>query len=477
MPPAAKSQARAEGTIETLPSGSLRVKVYSGRDPLTKRAIHLTEVVKPGPRQAREAETVRRRLLGERDARRHPVTTATIDTLMSRVFDDGPPPEGISASTLVMYKSKIKNHIKPVIGHLTVATFAEPEIIGSFTAELKRCDTHCDRHPRTDHRTPRTHECDARCKPHRCKPLGASAIRSTFAVLSVAYAKAERWKWITHNPITEVELPSLPAARPVPPAAAQAARILDEAWRDPSWGLLIWLKVRTGARRGELCALLLTDIEIGESDHDPVTVGIDKAVAKTEDGWVEHSTKPHQHRRIALDPAVDGPIIRAYVRRLHREAAERETPLAPRARFFSPSPDHGTFLTPDSVSRRYSKMCGRIGLDTSIKRLRVFNATELIAAGVTGPRLPAPPEWIERLEGTEDRPAVPEEPSEQYEKIAADLAGAIRAGLLPSGAELPSMKTLAERYRVAVSTVHRAIDLLKRDGLAKAGRGVRASVT
>jgi len=40
---------RQRGEIETLPSGSLRVRVYAGIDPVTKKKHYLTETVQAGP--------------------------------------------------------------------------------------------------------------------------------------------------------------------------------------------------------------------------------------------------------------------------------------------------------------------------------------------------------------------------------------------------------------------------------------------
>jgi LacI family xylobiose transport system transcriptional regulator len=58
-----RSQTRGE--IETLPSGSLRVRVYVGIDPVTKKRRHLQETVAAGPDAMHEAEVVRARLLQE----------------------------------------------------------------------------------------------------------------------------------------------------------------------------------------------------------------------------------------------------------------------------------------------------------------------------------------------------------------------------------------------------------------------------
>jgi hypothetical protein len=47
---------RTRGSIDELPSGALRVRVYAGRDPLTKRDHYLTEVIPAGPKAAAAAE-------------------------------------------------------------------------------------------------------------------------------------------------------------------------------------------------------------------------------------------------------------------------------------------------------------------------------------------------------------------------------------------------------------------------------------
>jgi len=65
---------RARGEIEKLRSGSLRVRVYAGVDPVSKKRQYLVRTVPAGPGAARQAEEVRAGLLREaaerRDARR-----------------------------------------------------------------------------------------------------------------------------------------------------------------------------------------------------------------------------------------------------------------------------------------------------------------------------------------------------------------------------------------------------------------------
>jgi hypothetical protein len=87
MTSAAKPRKRVRGEIEALPSGSYRVRVYAGLDPITKKPHHLTEVVPAGPKAAKQAEKVRTRLLSEVDEQRSARTNATVDQLLDRYLD------------------------------------------------------------------------------------------------------------------------------------------------------------------------------------------------------------------------------------------------------------------------------------------------------------------------------------------------------------------------------------------------------
>jgi hypothetical protein len=86
------SPKRARGEIEDLASGALRVKVYAGIDPITKRRLYLRETVPAGPHARRQAERVRTRLLNEVYERRNPRTDATVAQLIDRHITETPHP-------------------------------------------------------------------------------------------------------------------------------------------------------------------------------------------------------------------------------------------------------------------------------------------------------------------------------------------------------------------------------------------------
>lgn len=63
-----------EPAVDVLPSGTLRVRVYPGVDPISKREIYLTETVRAKPNAEREAKKVRTRLPNQVNERRNPRT-------------------------------------------------------------------------------------------------------------------------------------------------------------------------------------------------------------------------------------------------------------------------------------------------------------------------------------------------------------------------------------------------------------------
>jgi integrase len=106
-------------------------------------------------------------------------------------------------------------------------------------------------------------------------------------ILSGAYKRAVRWKWVTVNPLQQAEPPAAPVPNPHPPSASEAARIVNAAWNDPDWGTLIWSAMTTGARRGELCALRWSGIDLNPGR---AVMWLRHAINKGTDGLVPRSS-------------------------------------------------------------------------------------------------------------------------------------------------------------------------------------------
>ncbi len=464
---------------------------------MSKRRYDLIEIVPPGPGADKQARRLRDRLINEVAERRNPRTKATVDQLLERYLDqfDG------AASTLTLYRGYVRNHISPFLGKIKVGAL-DADVLDAFYAELRRCRNHCSGRPFIQHRTTVEHDCDERCAPHRCRPLGATTIRHMHFILSGAYKRAVRWKWVTVNPLPEAEPPAAPVPNPHPPSAVEAARIVNEAWKDPDWGALIWLAMTTGTRRGELCALRWSHIDLTPGR---AVMWLQCAINKGTDGWAEGDLKTHQQRRVALDPETVE-VLSEHLARCRARAAELGVELSADAFMFSGAPDGSSYLTPGALTQRYNRLAERLGIDTNLHKLRHYSATELIAAGVDvrtvagrlghsgggtttlrtyaawmseadqraasgiATRMPSRPASLAAAERAQRDPQSP------YEKIAAELRRKILSGDLGDGDVAPTEKQLAVDHHVAVGTAHRAMELLKSWGFITSSRGRRAIV-
>ncbi len=479
-------KARARGNIETLRSGALRVRVYAGIDPVTKKRHNLIDVVPAGPRARRQAEVIRDRFLHEVAEKRNPRTSATVAQLLTRYLDqfDGAP------NTLTLYRGYARNHILPVLGHLKVGEL-DADVLDSLYAEHRRCRSHCSGRRSFQHRTDGPHACDERCRPHECRPLAASSVRHIHFLLSGAYTRAVRWRWVAVNPIGQATPPPAPRSNPQPPSARNAARIVTESFRDPDWGALVWTAMTTGARRGELCAIRISALNLDEGRE---TVWLRRAIRKEHGRLVEAELKSHQQRRVALD-AETVVVLREHIERCRARCAALGIDLAPDAFLFSGAPDGSTFARPDGVTQRYERLADRLGIDTTFHKLRHYSATELITGGVD-PRtvagrlghggggtttLKTYTAWVSEADqraatglgaGMPQRPAEIDpgeraraDPRHPYEKVAAEIGRRIRDGELRSNSPGPTAAELAGTLGVSVATAKRGVALAKQWGL------------
>ncbi|MEQ4206181.1 tyrosine-type recombinase/integrase [Actinopolymorpha sp. B9G3] len=513
MPRPSGARKRARGGIDRLRSGALRVRVYTGKDPITKRRHYISEVIPPGPRAATLAEKARTRLLNQVDERRNPRTSATVSQLLERhlsMLDVGP-------STLKGYQTYVRRHVEPFIGTVKAGEL-DGDVLDSLYAELRRCQEHCDGKPSVDHRTRGPHQCDEhegsacsppdpscracsrRCRSHMCRPLADSTLRQIHYLLSGAYKRALRWRWVAVNPISQAEPPPPPRPEPRPPSADEAAWLVNEAWRDPDWGALVWLAMTTGARRGELCALRWDAVDL-----DNEVLVLRASVAKDDKGrWYLKDTKTHQQRRVSVDAGTVA-VLQSHRARVEERASLLGIELAPDAFVFSLSPDQSTHLQPGSLTQRYSKMASRLGIDTHLRALRHYNATELIAAGVdvrtVGGRLGHSgggtttlrvySAWREEADQRAaanlavrmpTRPSatavriVEINPTRPHEQIAVALRAEILSGALRPGWPVPTLIQLAARFGVSTATAHKAVSMLNEWGLVDVASGRRTLV-
>jgi integrase len=506
--PPGRRRGSPKGSIDTLASGSVRVRVYAGVDVLTGKDHYLSEVIPAGPRAAALAEEARARLVELVASGKQPKTNATISQLL-RSHLDFLAPDPRSRHSLECYIGK---HIDPLIGKRSIGSVRTFDVEW-FYVELRRCRDHCDGQPFIRHRVEGEHRCTTKCKPHVCRPLGAATIRKLRFLMNAAFTNAVVWEWIAENPVKTARKPSPPAPKPEPPTVDEAAALLNESWRQ-GYGAFVWLAMTTGARRGELCALRwrsLTVRHAGEGEHDCVehscawTLEIRRSLGCHAGEVWESDTKTHQIRKIALDPETVA-VLLTHRKQVEREAAALGFVVNDDCFMFAAAPDGVTPMKPPSITQRYARWARRLGIKTTLKSLRHYSATELIISGVDirtvagrlghagggTTTLKVYTAWVSEadqraamtlMSSMPSRPAAllhaardTRRQDSPYLSITDALTQRVARGELPVGAPIPTVKELALEYRVSAGTAHRAVSVLTDAGLVSASRGKRAMV-
>jgi integrase len=328
-----------------------------------------------------------------------------------------------------------------------------------------------------------------------CRPLSSSTTRKVHYILRGALERAVRWRYLGVNVAAMAEAPTPAKTRPDPPSAAEAADLLNDAWTDPEWGLLLWLTMITGCRRGELCSLRWRHLDVDRS-----TLWVSRSTSQPRSGLHEKDTKTGGERRIGLDTKTLS-LLADHRERMTEQLESLAMALGVDAFIFSGSPDCSTPLLPRSVTQRYRRMAQRLKLrSTRLHSLRHYSATELIAAGVDlrtvagrlghgsggATTLKVYAAWVdeadrraaETIAGIMPTPSPrPRAPRGPYETIAQALREDITSGKLKPGDQLPTVVQLAAEFTVAAGTAHRAMAKLASEGLISVTRGKRAVVS
>jgi integrase len=461
---------RPRGHIRELPSGSFQAIVYAGIDPLTRRPRYLRETAKT---YSAAAELLTR-LLGQVDQNRHPKSDITIDRAIAQWLDTARHAD----TTHARYEDLIRIYIAPTLGNLAAGKL-DAEILERFYTRLQRCRALCDGRPKTG---------------HVCRPLSASTVRKIHYIVSAALQQAVRWRHLGVNPASLAVAPTSGRPEPDPPTGEEAAAIVGAAWRDPEWGLLLWLVMVTGMRRGEISALRWRHVDLRTG-----TILIQRANAQVKAIVREKTTKTQQQCRVAIDQ-VTVALLAEHRERWQRRCADLGITFHDDLFVFSPAIDASKPYAPHSLSQRYRLLAGRLGLrSTRLHALRHYSATELIAAGVdvrtvagrlghgTGgaTTLKVYAAWVSEADRRAATTmasimpppiATPMPPRGPYGVIAAELQQQILSGTLRPGDRLPTLVDLASRHGVSEATAHRAVHVLRQAGLIEVSRGRRAVV-
>jgi integrase len=218
--------------------------------------------------------------------------------------------------------------------------------------------------------------------------LGASGIRAWHALISGALSAGVRWGELDRNPAQQASPPPEPRPTGTAPDPELARRYLDAVERaEPTLGALLRLAALTGARRGELCALRWSDLDV-----ERATLRIERSLTSPKGRrYAEGSTKNRRRRTIELSPEALAELV-AHRARRESLCLSAEVELDARGFVFGPDtmPHGSTPYRPDFVSKKSLELARLAGLPAEACHphgLRHYFATQAIAAGANVPAM------------------------------------------------------------------------------------------
>jgi len=230
-------------------------------------------------------------MVADIEVRRFDASRATLGDLLDRWLEQITPTR--SPKTVAEYRRKIEGRIRPALGDIRLSK------LGADTL-------------------------DAWYGKWQVSGLSDSTVHHLHSILSAALTQAEKWGWIYSSPARRASPPAQRSPVFVIPSPEQLIELVRTAHEiDPVLGTAVALAALTGARRGELCALRWSDVDLERG-----TIRITRSLGIVEGVIHEGPTKPHANRDVALDD-LGIEVLRdrwAYMQDLSRRA---ESPLAP----------------------------------------------------------------------------------------------------------------------------------------------------
>ena len=190
-----------------------------------------------------------------------------------------------------------------------------------------------------------------------------STILRIHSIISSALDLAARYDWADRN-VAENASPD------------QAARLLNLVWtEDEEFGLYLWTAFTTGARRGKVSALRENRFDFARQQ-----VRLARNYLVKQGQHIEKAPKDGEGRVLSLD-LLTCKLFQERFQRRRAEARALGVQVPEDAFAFSPNPAGREPWNPDTMTHRYRRYARRVGITSSLKELRHYSATQLLAAG------------------------------------------------------------------------------------------------
>lgn len=317
--------------------------MYVGRDPVTGNPRQISRRFHGGSRAADEAL---RNLVDKFGEGRPDGLGATFGQLLDKWLQESERMD-LSPTTLRTYRAQVEQIIRPRLGKIVLTRLTPKHLDDLY------------RHMKEEGRSPKT-------------------IRNYHAIISSALHQGVRWEWVRESVAEKAKPPRVSQRRVTAPSVEAVRSVIEAAdVRDPRLAPLLMLAALTGMRRGELCALRWTDVDLERCELD-----VSKSVVVVPGGIAEKGTKTDRGRIVALDD-VGMALLARHRMKVDEWAAQAEVTVPNDAYVFSHAVDGSKPFRPDNVTGFFTRVRDSLGLhEVRLHDLRHFTATQLIGAGV-----------------------------------------------------------------------------------------------
>jgi integrase len=321
------------GTKRKRSEGVWELRVYLGRDPETGSPRQISKTFRGG---SREADSALRDLVHKYGEGSPDGFGATFGQLLDKWLEECERME-LSPTTIRTYKAQIKQTIRPQLGK-TVLNRLTPKQLDDLYGAMKD------------------------------RGLSPKTIRNYHATISSALHQGVRWGWVKGNVAEKARAPRVSQRRVKAPSVESVRAVIEAAEeRDPRLAPLLMLAALTGMRRGELCALRWTDVDLKRRELD-----VSRSIVVVPAGPAEKTTKTDRFRTVALDDV--GVALLTYHRnKVDDWAREAESTVMPDGFVFSHAVDSSKPFRPDNVTGFFTRVRDSLGLkEVRLHDLRHF---------------------------------------------------------------------------------------------------------
>jgi integrase len=344
--------------------GSLRLKrepdywelrAYAGTDPITARPRYVSRSFRGGKRDANKALA---QLVAEIDSTGTQADQTVAGLLVAYI--DHLEERGRAARTIESYRSIARKTSADRLGGKAIQDLG-PKDFDDFYVRL------------------------------RTNGLSPASIKRYHSVLGGAFQQAMKWGWTNRNVVRLATPPAVPRHSRTTPTPAVVTTLLREALesRNPENHVAFRLLAATGARRGEVCGLRWSSVDL-----DRRVLWIRHSIARLRTGkLIEKDPKSHQTREVAIDKNTTK-ILREHRKRQKSIATKFHTQFDPNGYVIADLATDPTGLTPispDRLTQAFNRLTTRVpgAADVRLHDLRHWYASTQLDSGESLPAVAA----------------------------------------------------------------------------------------